>query len=359
MQYITFLKYAVFVLLICNCVREVDFQKTLEAEVPVVIEGYFTDQPGRQLVFISRPGNYNRQVFESVFGADLQLSDDQGNVWDYVPSYDPDSRRNCYEIADLQGQVGRSYALTVTLSDGRIFRSAPQMLKAAIPIDSVSTRIAWREDNTALGDVIREPYVYADAHYTAPVLTDARCVRWDGNIVYFFNEYTNPPPPRGPKSCYITNGLNGRTFPISNPGRFASAVAVTEEVGLRRYDFAFEVKLCFTVNQRTISKAAYDYWQQVNAITNPTGTLFDKPPAPVYGNMQSDNGDRTFGFFEVASVVTKRIYVADRMYPEEFRAGRPTPYCSQGSIFNTQRPNFCYDCLELGRSTVQMPPWWE
>jgi hypothetical protein len=70
-------------------------------------------------------------------------------------------------------------------------------------------------------------------------------------------------------------------------------------------------KYSIHVQQQTLSKAAYTYWQNVKKTTESLGGLYDPLPGAVSGNIHSvsDPDERVIGFFSIGSVSEKRIFI--------------------------------------------------
>ena len=80
----------------------------------------------------------------------------------------------------------------------------------------------------------------------------------------------------------------------------------------RPIDRSFGVKHYFNLIQSAINKETFDYWSRVNSLTTRQGSIFDTPPAPIPGNIKSeDPNEQVFGFFEVADVDTTRMFLTN------------------------------------------------
>ena len=67
------------------------------------------------------------------------------------------------------------------------------------------------------------------------------------------------------------------------------------------------------VEQLAISEAAYNYWDQLRINSDATGGLYEKQPLAIKGNLHNEShpDDEVLGFFGVASVSYKRIFVSN------------------------------------------------
>ncbi len=68
------------------------------------------------------------------------------------------------------------------------------------------------------------------------------------------------------------------------------------------------------VEQRAITREAYEYWQQLKTNTENLGTLFDPLPSNVTGNIKciSHPEETVLGYFSISTVDTKRIFIREK-----------------------------------------------
>ncbi|MCB0529637.1 MAG: DUF4249 family protein, partial [Saprospiraceae bacterium] len=151
------LYFLVSILFLANCVRETNFFQSGEDENAIVVYGAFSDGPGPHFVRITRPGDYNKQVFEPVPGAQIRLTDDLGNEYFFQEEKKQDGTTRYYRLDNVQGSSGRSYSLEIVLPNGDTYRSNPEKMPARIPLDSVSLKADYFVSNNADGSLTSEP----------------------------------------------------------------------------------------------------------------------------------------------------------------------------------------------------------
>ncbi|MEO6039318.1 MAG: DUF4249 domain-containing protein [Saprospiraceae bacterium] len=356
----------VIVLLLANCVREIDFQQDQADQTDLVVTGIFTDGAGPHILRLNRPGNYNKQVFPFVTGASVRLTDDLGNVFHYQ-EITPAGKDPFYQLVAVKGAVGRSYSLEIDLPGGEQFRSQPQIMPEPFPLDSTEAHGEWIYSNTANGSVVREPFALVYARTKAPAQPKGHYLHWDSEAIYLFNEI-NPKPynhinPYGSsRQCIVNNRINDQLVAIADLSKYAPGGVVYENVGKRKIDNAFEQKVAFAVYQRSVSREAYEYWEKVNKLLTATGTIFDSPPAAVAGNIENlTHPDRpALGFFEVGAADTARVFSGNGQLGNEFLL-KGEPYCQlDWSIWPPVNHTECDDCLTwLKGSYYELPWWWQ
>ncbi len=349
-------------LLMTNCVREIDFQKADADQSSLVVSGVFTDGYGPHIIRLTRPGNYDKQAFNTVSNADVRLSDDVGNTYTYQPVL-PTDKPAYYELRNVKGETGRTYTLDIRLADGEQYRSHPQVMPDPIALDTVEVRAEWYYTNTTDGDVVRAPFAFVYARSIAPAVTKDRYLRWEGEAIYLFDEiYKSYDIFPFSHQCFINNRINDQVVAIADLNKYAPGGVVYENVGKRKIDQAFEKKICFAIYQRAVNREAYEYWEKINRLLQANGTIFDAPPAAVAGNVENTTHPQlpALGFFEVGAADTSRVYIGGGQLGQEFVPPN-TPYCDYA--FNTWPPvnhPECDDCLKwLQGAYYEMPWWWQ
>ncbi len=226
----------------------------------------------------------------------------------------------------------------------------------------VQVRGEFFTSNNADGSVAKEPRAYAYAYATAPGQASGRYLRWEGDVVYIFNELPKIYNPFAVQhQCFVTNRISDQTIALADLSIYQPGASVYEQVGKRKIDVAFENSICFSVYQHTMTRNAWEYWQKISQLTSPTGTIFDKPLARVYGNVENvtDPENPALGYFEVSAVDTARVYTRNGLLGDEFLL-QDYPYCNYdwGRWPPVTHPE-CDDCLLLPSSTLQKPDWWQ
>ena len=148
-----------------------------------------------------------------------------------------------------------------------------------------------------------------------------------------------------------------------------------------------KLRYSILVKQRTLTKEAFDFWQQLEKTTEALGGLFDPQPYQLLGNIHSINDTQpVLGYFSGGSVADKRIFVDFTELPPHLLVQRtPAPCNEERKVFIDiaeipTTPNsvllidpvyqpgagitgffsadaFCIDCRLLG-GTTQRPDFW-
>ncbi|MCY7328760.1 MAG: DUF4249 domain-containing protein [Saprospiraceae bacterium] len=351
----------VAVLLLANCVREIDFQEEDADQSLLVVSGVFTDGYGPHILRLTRPGNYNKQVFKTVSDAEIRLSDDAGHTYTYQ-SVQPADKPAYYELRNVKGETGRTYTLNIKLANGEAYQSHPQIMPEPISLDTAEVKAEWYYTNTTAGAIVRAPFAFVYARTTAPAVTKDRFLHWESEAIYLFDEifkfYEIFPVSH---QCFINNRINDQVVALSDLSKYSPGGVVYENVGKRKIDQAFEKKIAFAVYQRAINREAYEYWNKISKLLEANGTIFDAPPAAVPGNVENTTHPDlpALGFFEVGAADTVRVFTGNGQLGSEFLL-QNTPYCQLDYSKGWPPVNHpeCDDCLTWIKGAYYEIPWW-
>ena len=205
-------------------------------------------------------------------------------------------------------------------------------------------------------------FEYLEYHLSTPLETlthsERPFLKWNFEACYQIWDLPPPQviPPFPPADvCYVKEKLNIEKVVIFD-GRNAATnrleqFAVLEELLNSRYAYGHYL----TILQERLSKGAYEYWSQVNQITERTGSLFEVPAGEIEGNfsMLSQPDQRVYGYFYVVEQDTLRLKVT----PEEL--DYPDFLCDEFIHTYFTAPSQCKDCLLWKNSSFTRPDYWE
>jgi hypothetical protein len=333
-------------ILAISCIDRLDFWKETE-EGQLIIYGLFTDSDDSHIVNIStsapfafRPkGVSNGEVFLLTEGKGKKAYINKGN--------------GKYELQDVKAKNGESYALEVVLEEVT-YRSNFQKMPELVGKDSLSYQIVYEPFRTPLDEHLFKVY----AKSQLPDTKDQLFIRWIVEEAHYWPLLWIPPGVPPPPPCFI--------FDVMDPTKvnlFDGTVTANRQneqlLATRKIDNAFLFPFFVTVNQLSINREAFDYWERINIVLNNKGSLFDIPPAPVFGNIINinDPNQHILGFFEVAKSSVSRFYVTSEISPIylqpicEYTPGKPRELY----------PAECHSCegRAAGREwTSNRPLWW-
>lgn len=117
-----------------SCEKVIDV-KLDNAESQLVIEGTITDQPGQQLIKISKSVPYTENnTYPPVSGAVVLVTDDNGHSWTFS-----ETAPGFYTFPALKGETGRIYTLKATVNN--VVYTASSSMPAPVAIDFLDVKV--------------------------------------------------------------------------------------------------------------------------------------------------------------------------------------------------------------------------
>ncbi|PZX53246.1 uncharacterized protein DUF4249 [Algoriphagus chordae] len=347
-------------MLIGSCVEKIEFPLN-KGLAKLVVSGQVSNLQENRFVFLSETTSKDRKpVFSGnyyvlndlpnpVSEAELTLVGEDGSQSNFT-EIEPGK----YQLeASVEILNGVAYYLDIVVQ-GERYQSIPESLPEQVGEDELS----YTFSRDIIQDQPETAFISIHTTTTLPSQKGGYYFRWDVDEVYYWdltffpNPFNQPPP-----DCYVfgfpdpqrISLLNGDL--INSPGGKS-----TQLVAERILDDSFLSRHYFNVRLTSLNKSAFEYWRKVRELVNNSGSVFDTPPAPIYGNIQNVNrpDEVVLGNFEIARVSQKRIYTtrADVPFFEE-----------EVCTYDPQRPyedypKTCLRCSEFPSSTNATPHWW-
>ncbi|GAB4027228.1 DUF4249 domain-containing protein [Spirosoma gilvum] len=274
------------------CIDRVDLP--IRAETPrLVVEGQITNEAPPYTIRLTYTGNYSSGQNPSdqyVKEAQIRLADDRGRSTGFRAL-----GQGLYQSIDntFRGQIGRTYSLSVVLSDGKRYASKPEQMPDVPAIDSVYVAGLIRDERS-----LYRYFLQFNILTTDPAGSH-NYYRWlaKSYSVLACSDYLWVPFQNSAVNLLSDEAIDGNAF-----RRFVIKAPV-----FSAYPYLVEVR------QYGITPASYQFWGLYQQQNSRTGSIFDPLPAPIVGNLinQADPTDKARGFFEVCSVTTKRVRFYD------------------------------------------------
>lgn len=241
------------------CMEVIDLKHD-NSEPVLIVNGHITNQTGPYHVKLSTTIDFNaKENSRVVENAIVKISDDLGEkeVLRHVGN-------GIYETSTLQGQIGRTYTLSVDY-EGKNY-SAQSTLLAVSVIDSLSYQ--KREDN-----------YYVSIASSSPDVTGINYYRW--------KVYKN-----GTLYDNIEDILISDDEYIEKSFEF-------------EFDYSFDANDKVKIEMLSLNKSAYDYYTGFIEVVESDGGLFSPPPV----NAPSNISNRALGIFHASAVAAKEIVI--------------------------------------------------
>ncbi len=334
-KYITTILFVVVIFISQSCIEK--FTPNLDGFEPsqlIVVEGQITDAEEPFRVKISEAFEIdNQQLYAPpVYGADVQIFDDRGNQFHLFYTDE-----GWYETEDknLKGVVGSTYSLNITLEDGTHYESTPVLMQDVPEIDSVyfeETAKTRFEDGEAINenwlDIMvdsKDPtgqtkYWKWDFEETWEVRTPKDSVRID--IISFVApsytitvnlEFEKGNVKRGwdnkKERCWVVEH-SASILIESSSKKSINEVARFPVKSIGPDKDRLDIKYSILVKQTALSDEMYNFWKRLKEANEEIGSMFDKTPSQIFGNIQCCDGKgKALGYFSASEVKTKRIFI--------------------------------------------------
>jgi hypothetical protein len=258
----------------CEDVINIDIDKNSDH---VVVEGWVTDQPGPQVVLLSRSNRFNsNQPNPSIDDAQVFIHSNRGDSYSltlHAPGiYHSDS--------SFQGQVGIRYFVQVILATSDTISSDPELLMAVHPIDSIGF-------DSYEGSTEENPDEIVNIYYPIAFAVDPR----DEVNYYRWNLYRNNTLFSTPDELYLSSDrfINGNSY----RNEFTS--------------FEYLINDNIYIEVQSLSQAAFEYLELFKSQTTSLQTGSGSSPSAIHSNLFYLNNSReiVLGYFGATSVQSR------------------------------------------------------
>jgi hypothetical protein len=281
----------------------------------LVVNGVLTDRGGDQTVTLTMPSSIHNPKTNPVPGCTVTISDTQGHQFPMTYS----DKGNYHGLIDAKYfTTGNSFKVEIITPDEDKIDSDFDQFSTCPDIDSVYFII-----KDMVSDDPEKPvkgiqfYIDLDGNNT-----DSRLYRFEAFETYEYHSAY-------PIEWYYSYGIK-HVFPDDYSKQICWGtylirnifILSTEKLAVNKYKLSplnfvdnHTQRLVYgyslLVNQYSLSKAAYKYWDQLRTNSTNEGGLYERQPLGTKGNLHNlTHPDREIlGFFGVSSVKSKRIFV--------------------------------------------------
>ncbi|WP_035677060.1 DUF4249 domain-containing protein [Flavobacterium limnosediminis] len=305
---------------IVSCTEPYQIQ-TETFEEAYVIEATITNELKKQQIKISKTYRLeeNGPTFES--GADVYVEDDLGNQYEFA------EQNNVYESTiEFQALPERQYQLFINTADGREYSSAKETLTTVTEIENLSTTVVSKDNQTGVEigvnsyDPTGTSKYYRYEYEETSKVTAPKWNRFKTILLAY------------PRICegtefpgFETIGFELRTgeskvcFTTKNSIEIllTSTVSLNEDRVtnfpvrfIANTDYTIAERYSILVKQYVQTLEAYTFYKTMKDMSGSESLLSPKQPGFINGNIKSVSNpkEKVIGFFEVASVSSKRIF---------------------------------------------------
>ena len=298
-------------LLICilfsNCTEPYALQTNTYEEV-LVVEATITNEFKNQEVTLSvtSPLEVKEQIF--VTGAEVIVSDNQGNKYNFEEIGAKYISKNAF-----QAYPDREYKLTINTKNGKSYESTTETLSPVNPLKDVTASVETK-------DSIRGVAIYVDSfdptgnakyyRYEYEETYQIIAPKWVNQKTIVLSETALGivPNPPDTKVCYSSD--KNTDILLANTSILTEDKLHFLVRFLSDQNYIISHRYSILVHQYIENLASYNYYATLRKISGTGSILSPIQPGFIEGNLKSiDNPDeQVIGFFDVASVSSKRIY---------------------------------------------------
>jgi hypothetical protein len=348
-------RFLIFLLIntiVSSCITKFDYESETN-ELLLVVDAKLTQKNTPHELFLKYSNSYGTFDPNPVLDARITLFDDQGNFEEYVEDF---NGRYIFYGNKLRPGPGNSYYIEIELFNKKIYRSRPQIMPEVMKPEKLYFELVKVDEINDLQNISLQRYL--NIYINTPVKRENQnyYFNWRVDHTYSFTELQCHPL-HTPAICYIKRKFendNIKTFSSENlNGGLLEGFRVASIKVSPNWEF-FE-KHFFNVAQHSITRETYDYWETVKKVSQSTGSIFDIPPAPIYGNIYNiqDPEERVLGLFEVSAVDTIRTYT----FAQDLEPLAVVDRCSILD-YRSYRDPACCSCLSIPDSELERPYYW-
>jgi len=372
------------IVLLTSCIERYFTASELNFHSQIVIDGTISNDGNEQKIMISKSSTTEDPKFIPVSGCVVSVEDDKGNSLSF-----PESSDAGYYVGKVDNSfivTGGHYRLHVKTTDGIEYVSSYEEMLPCPEVSNVYYELETKQTqdlsitenglqffidfkgNENFGHFYRWQLIQTYEYHSRWPLD--KWLDTDGSHDLVRPDYSN-------FICYKTDKLKS-IFVLSTDGFSQNSYNKYKLHYVQDQTQQLQYKYSLLVNQYSLTKAAYNYWENLRKNNQETADLFGKQPANVKGNIHniSDTTDVALGYFGVSSVQSKRIMVLPvegllfdkaqtcKAYKMESPLTPDRPLYLVNDFDENQDPYLgigapeCIFCTMAGGTTVK-PPYWD
>ncbi len=281
----------------------------------LVVDGIITDQPGPYTVNITKSTTLNDIGGEdtSISGVTVSIEEENGIIETLV-----ETEPGVYVSNSIQGIIGKRYRLNINYQSLQ-YQSSWEVIESSATIDSVYYQIETKE-TTAIGSELTGLQFYIDSQGDTEGVTNYRYEweeTWEIGVTYVsqddFLEGGLILPAKNPVyQCWKYQ--NSASINLSTTDGLSENIISGHKIGfITGEDERFIKRYTLLIKQFALDETEYLFWKFLKESNEELGSLYDKQPAKVVGNIYNiaDPGDIILGYFSASGVQTERVWIME------------------------------------------------
>lgn len=334
-----------FLIIVCGCLDPIGIDTTtLGGEL--VISGQISTLEDQSTLTIGITADTKRLPYP-ISGATVIIYEDGDSIGTYLES---PMRVGKYILEGPVGKPTKEYQIQVILPDHSTYWSAPEKMPAEAGTVSSYYEHAREDYVDGEGTMSTKNFLKIYANATLPS-SETQFFRWIVDEVYIIVASSPPGAPVTAPPCFITQAADPQYLVLLDRNNLLAPVIPDKFIAQRLVDETFLYKHYFVTYQSALTKEAYDYWRKVDILVSGNGSLFDPPPAKIYGNInrsEEEGQGKVFGYFQATNQTVSRISIESHEFPY---------YLNFTDCQSSFPPRRCTDCLSVQNSSYDRPDW--
>ena len=310
---VNFLFLLIITLQLSSCTEPYALQTNNYEEV-LVVEATITNELKNQEIVLSKTTPLENKEVLIETGANVYISDDQGNQYNFDEQGGKYISENAFQI-----MPNRTYKLHINTRNGKSYESSAEVLPPVNPMQDVTATVETQDsirgvaihvdsfDPTNKSKYYRYEYeetyniITPDWNTQKAIVIPPTNPSSDGTIAYIPNSPDT-------KVCY--NTVISPNIMLANTSAFSEDKLHYSIRFISHQNYIISHRYSILVRQYILSLASYDYYATLKKISGSGSILSPLQPGFVSANINSlDNpNEKVVGYFDVTSVSTKRIY---------------------------------------------------
>ncbi|CAM1344645.1 DUF4249 domain-containing protein [Tenacibaculum amylolyticum] len=317
MKHLKFYTYILIIILLQSCIEPFDFTSTA-VDKNLVVRAILTNELKNHTIELSNtiPIDSTEAVPEE--NATITITDNLGNIYNFN-----DTGSGVYiSTVQFAAVPNTSYTLNIQTQDGRAYSSTPETLPQASQIDDITATVENNNLNVPIisfkasgkGNNPEGSYYRYEYDETYKIKTET----WSSkkiNVIsatspYQFELVEKDPDIYGIGFCYPTQKskkiLLTETKTLSSDE--VSNFTVRE---IPQDSYLVGIRYSILLRQYVLNRNTYEFYTLLNTFSDPNDIFSQTQVGNIASNISSNsapNEDRVIGFFDVSSVVSKRVF---------------------------------------------------
>ncbi|WP_396193039.1 DUF4249 domain-containing protein [Flavobacterium sp.] len=330
-----------------SCVDPYQLQ-TSNFEEAIVIEATITNELKKHEVLISKTYRLEENEPILVSNASVTVSDNLGNQYNFE-----EADGKYISTTEFRAENDRQYKLNITTSNGKSYSSTTQKLTAVNELENITATVISNLEGQRGVEIAANSFdptnsskyyrfeFYETSKATAPKWRDLYAVVNPDLTDSVGHEYIELfPRITEAQVCYLTE-KNKKIVLTSTNFLNEDRISNFPVHFLNDFDYKIGERYSIEVKQIIQNLESYTYYKTLQELSvTGESILSQNQPGFLVGNIKSDDNpkEKVVGFFEVASVSSKRIFFNyEDLFPGE------------------QKPPYLEDCTELEYTYCFLP----